>query len=174
MWLFILAELSVFALFFLLFSALRRYDPETFNAGQQLLHPVAGLVNTLVLLTSSGCVAEAIVRLRQHRPGALGWWLLSIPVGALYIPIKLWEYKQLVAAGHDLDSNAFFTGYFLLTGFHLLHVVLGLVILLFVALRIKQGAYRQGQISGAESSACYWHMVDLVWVILFPLIYVIH
>jgi len=174
MWLFILAELSVFALFFLLFSILRRYDPDTFSAGQQLLHPAAGLINTLLLLTSSGCVAEAIRRLRDNQKCALIWWLLSIPVGALYIPIKLWEYQQLIAAGHDLDSNSFFTGYFLLTGFHLLHVLLGLIILLFIARRIWQGAYNDGQINGAVSGACYWHMVDLVWVILFPLVYVIH
>lgn len=174
MWIFIIAELSVFALLFLLFSYLRSSDSVTFLAGQQTLHPHAGLINTLALLTSSACVAQAVHSVRQNRSGAFGWMLLSIPVGSVYIIVKLWEYQQLVRQGFDLDTNHFYTGYFLLTGFHLLHVVLGVVILGFMSVRLWRGCYRPAQMSGLESGACYWHMVDLVWVILFPLIYVIH
>lgn len=174
MWIFIIAELSVFALLFLLFSYLRSSDSVTFLAGQQTLHPQAGLINTVALLTSSACVAQAVNAVRQNKSAAFGWLLLSIPVGCIYIVVKLWEYQQLVRQGFDLDTNHFYTGYFLLTGFHLLHVVLGIVILGFMSVRLWRGCYLPSQISGLESGACYWHMVDLVWVILFPLIYVIH
>lgn len=174
MWIFIIAELSVFALLFLLFSYMRSSNADLFLAGQQTLHPQAGLLNTLALLSSSACVAQAVHAIRQRQASALWWLLLSIPVGAIYIVVKLWEYQQLVQQGYDLDTNHFYTGYFLLTGFHLLHVVLGIVILAFMSVRLWRGAYSPEQMSGLESGACYWHMVDLVWVILFPLIYVIH
>ncbi|SIT06946.1 nitric oxide reductase NorE protein [Neptunomonas antarctica] len=174
MWIFIIAELSVFALLFLLFSYLRSSHPNVFLAGQQTLHPLAGLINTLALLSSSALAAQAVYAVRHRLSAGTGWLLLSIPVGAIYIVVKLWEYQQLVRAGYDLDTNHFYTGYFLLTGFHLLHVVLGMVILTFMSVRLWRGAYQPESMSGLESGVCYWHMVDLVWVILFPLIYVIH
>lgn len=174
MWIFIIAELSVFALLFLLFSYMRSSNADLFLAGQQTLHPQAGLLNTLALLTSSACVAQAVHVIRQRQASALWWLLLSIPVGSIYIVVKLWEYQQLAQQGYDLDTNHFYTGYFLLTGFHLLHVVLGIVILAFMSVRLWRGAYSPENMSGLESGACYWHMVDLVWIILFPLIYVIH
>lgn len=174
MWMFIAAELSVFALLFLLFSVLRASNPDLFTAGQQTLHPLAGLINTLALISASWLVVQAVIHNRTGQPqrGAL-WMFLAIVAASVYVGVKCWEYWQLGSAGYDLDSNAFYTGYFLITGFHLLHVLLGMVILLFIVVKLCRGAYVEGQTSGLESGACYWHMVDLVWVLLFPLIYVI-
>lgn len=174
MWMFIAAELSVFALLFLLFSVLRVSNLDLFTTGQQTLHPLAGLINTLALISASWLVVQAVIHNRTGQPqrGAL-WMFFAIVAASVYVGVKCWEYWQLGSAGYDLDSNAFYTGYFLITGFHLLHVLLGMVILLFMVVKLHRGAYQEGQTSGLESGACYWHMVDLVWVLLFPLIYVI-
>ncbi|MDI3325887.1 cytochrome c oxidase subunit 3 family protein [Pontibacterium granulatum] len=174
MWMFIAAELSVFALLFLLFTVLRVSNADLFAAGQQTLHPEAGLINTLALLTASWFVVQAVIHNRRDNSKTAALWMFAAILSAsVYVAVKCWEYWQLGSAGYDLDSNAFFTGYFLITGFHLLHVLLGMVILLFLAVKLLQGGYPAGQRGGLESGACYWHMVDLVWVLLFPLIYVI-
>lgn len=174
MWIFIVAELSVFALLFLLFTLMRVNNPEMFSAGQQSLHPGAGLINTLALITASWLVAQAVIHNRQQRNlRACVWMLGALLAAAVYVGVKCWEYWQLVMAGYDLDSNSFYTGYFLITGFHLLHVLLGMVILGFICVRLWLNAYPEGSTSGLESGACYWHMVDLVWVLLFPLLYVV-
>lgn len=174
MWMFIAAELSVFALLFLLFTVLRVNNAELFQAGQQTLHPTAGLINTVALLSASWFVVQAVIHNRNNQPRYAALWMVTaVLAAAVYVGVKCWEYWQLEAAGYDLDSNAFYTGYFLITGFHLLHVVLGMVILVFMALKLWQQRYPVGKTSGLESGACYWHMVDLVWILLFPLIYVI-
>lgn len=174
MWMFIAAELLVFALLFLLFTILRVSNADLFTAGQQTLHPEAGLINTVALLTASWLVVQAVIHNRKNAPKKAALWMFAaILAASVYVGVKCWEYWQLGSAGYDLDSNAFYTGYFLITGFHLLHVLLGMVILLFLVVKLLRGGYPEGQRSGLESGACYWHMVDLVWVLLFPLIYVI-
>lgn len=174
MWIFIAAELSVFGLLFLLFTVMRVHNPELFSAGQQTLHPQAGLINTLALLTASWLAAQAVIRNRQQKSRSASVWMLgALLAAAVYVGVKCWEYWQLAQAGYGLDSNNFYTGYFLITGFHLLHVLLGMVILGFMSIRLWLNAYPAGHTAGLESGACYWHMVDLVWVLLFPLIYVV-
>lgn len=84
-------------------------------------------------------------------------------LGAVFIAIKLFEYAGEIGRGADIDGNTFFTLYFLLTGFHLLHVALGLAILLGVAWHAHAAA--------VESGTCFWHMVDLVWLVMFPIVY---
>jgi nitric oxide reductase NorE protein len=93
------------------------------------------------------------------------WLAIAIVLGGAFVAIKLLEYGREVGAGADLETSTFFTLYFLLTGFHLLHVVLGMVILAVV-------------LSGAapvavETGTSFWHMVDLVWVLMFPIIYLV-
>ena len=87
--------------------------------------------------------------------------------------LKAGEYLHLAQRGLDLEHSTFFTLFWLVTGFHFLHVWLGLVILGWMALRCLRGAYAEGALGGLESGALYWHMVDLVWVMLFPLVYVL-
>lgn len=175
MWCFILAELTVFALMFLLFSWQRARDPALFLAGQQQLHPTAGLVNTLALLSASALVAQGVLANRRgaQRPGAR-WLYGGILAASVYVAVKGWEYWQLGRAGHGLNGDHFFMAYFLLTGFHLLHVLLGMLILGFMARKLGRGGYGADNVVGLESGACYWHMVDLLWILLFPLVYVIH
>ncbi len=101
------------------------------------------------------------------------WLLASLAAASIYIIVKSLEYQHLFNAGYHLSSNVFYTYYFLLTMFHYAHVLLGMVILATIYSSNRKGAYTKQEHSIVEVGASYWHMVDLVWVILFPLVYVI-
>ncbi len=175
MWFFILAELTVFAIFFIAFAITRQLYPEMFQLGQSYLHPIAGAINTVALITSSFFVALSLNAIKQqkNRPSVM-FMIAALIMAMLYIVVKFWEYSQLFELGFGISSNTYFTLYFFITAFHFMHVLLGMVILSFIALKAFKGEYQNKAISGFEAGACYWHMVDLVWVILFPLLYVIH
>ncbi|MCL1050157.1 cytochrome c oxidase subunit 3 family protein [Shewanella abyssi] len=174
MWFFILAELTVFAIFFIGFAITRQLYPDMFQQGQSYLHPAAGGINTFALISSSCFVALSLNAIRQSRHTYAAILLAAaLLMASVYLAVKTWEYNQLLDLGYGLSSNTYFTLYFFITGFHFLHVILGMIILGFMAFRTINGAYQGGNLSGFESGACYWHMVDLVWIILFPLLYVI-
>ena len=178
MWFFILAELTVFAIFFIGFAIAENLNLVMFAEGKTQLHKVAGLINTIALITSSYFVAISLHAMRagnnQQAVIRLG---LALMFASVYIVLKLWEYQALFAQGIDIETNTFFTLYFLITAFHFMHILLGMVILAYMAKNAYQGKYNdprsENEFSGFESGACYWHMVDLLWIILFPLIYVI-
>ncbi len=174
-WFLILLEITTFALMFLAFSWVRGQDRELFLAGQQVLHPLAGLINTIALLTASGFVAQGVIENRRNKQNYAAYWLYTgVASATVYVVVKCWEYWQLGLAGYGLESNEFFMVYFLLTGFHLLHVLLGISFLVIIARKLQRGGYGPSDALGLESGACYWHMVDLIWVLLFPIVYIIH
>ncbi len=174
MWFFILAELTVFAIFFIGFAIAEQQNSEMFRQGKEQLHQIAGLVNTIALITSSFLVALALNSMHENKGGEAAWLLVSAKLVALiYITVKVWEYLSLFSQGIDIETNTFFTLYFIITFFHFMHVLLGMVILIFISKSAACGRYSTNNISGFESGASYWHMVDLLWIILFPLIYVI-
>jgi len=174
MWFFILAELTVFAIFFIGFAVTEQLNPEMFREGKNQLHPTAGLLNTIALITSSFFVALSLHAMHANK-GKKAAILIGIAqvVAVIYIVIKLWEYSSLFELGLDIETNSFFTLYFMITFFHLMHVLLGMVILTYIAIRASKNEYNVDNISGFEAGASYWHMVDMLWIILFPLIYVI-
>lgn len=173
MWIFIYAELLVFGIFFLGYAVTRAYHLELFNAGQATLNKELGAFNTVVLITGSYCVVRAIAAIRQDHINACTHWLgAALISGLLFLIAKFFEYKDKFAAGYDLDTNLFFMFYFSLTFFHFMHVILGMVILSFILVKAQRGGYSATEHRGLESGASYWHMVDLVWVVLFPLLYV--
>jgi nitric oxide reductase NorE protein len=174
MWFFILAELSVFAILILAFAVTQALRPEAFAEGRAQLDTSTGLAMTLSLLTAGLLAALAQQQVLAGRSRwAAGLLVLGLLVALVYVWIKLSEYGHLAAAGLGLEHSTFFTLYWILTGFHFLHVLLGMVILAWLALRCWQRAYEPGRQSGLESGVLYWHMVDLVWVVLFPLVYVL-
>ena len=173
-WLFIFAELTVFAIFFISYSWMHTHNFELFTAGQSTLHPTAGLINTMALITSSYLVALAMIAARQGdrkrcQQGLMG----AILVASIYVVSKLWEYEILLGQGYDLSTNSFYMFYFFMTGFHFMHVLLGMVVLAIFVVCLREPSYLEENLSSVESGACYWHMVDLLWIILFPLMYVI-
>jgi nitric oxide reductase NorE protein len=173
MWFFILAELTVFAIFFIGFAIAEQLNGEMFAVSKAKLHPVAGLINTLALITSSLFVALSVRAIHfGNVKKSLNLLVISQLIAGIYLAVKIWEYQFLFSIGIDIETNTFFTLYFLITFFHFMHVLLGMVILFLIARNAKKGAYKE-DISGFESGASYWHMVDMLWIILFPLIYVI-
>ena len=174
MWFFILAELSVFAILILAFAVTQTLKPQLFSESRLLLNTSTGLAMTLSLLTAGlfAALAQEQVRRSRPRPGAV-WLLAALLAACVYVVLKVSEYRHLLASGLDMEHNTFFTLYWILTGFHFLHVVLGMFILGWLAERCRRGLHDAHNRSGFESGVLYWHMVDLIWVVLFPLVYVL-
>ena len=166
MWVLILTEVVTFGLLLLTFAITRAVHPDLFAAGQGQLDPVLGGVNTLVLITSGWLAALAVEARAVGRRG-MGRLQLggAMVLGLVFIAIKTAEYMAKAQAGINLETDTFFTLYFLLTGFHLLHVVLGIVILAAVAL--------SDSVENLKTGTAFWHMVDLVWVVMYPLVYLV-
>jgi len=174
-WFFIFAELLVFGVFFIAYAVARSHDVALFDQSQLLLNRTAGGANTVVLITSSYFVVRAVAAIRRGDAQRCSGWLLgAIGLGAVFVVIKLAEFHAKFAAGITLSTNTFFMFYLSLTFFHFMHVVMGMVILTAVAFKARRGGYSAEDYTGVETGASYWHMVDLVWIILFPLVYVVH
>lgn len=165
-WVLVFSELAAFGLLLGAFAVTHAVHPAMFAAGQALLDAKLAGINTVVLVTSGWAAARATASARQgsvrHARRFLG---LAMALGAAFIAIKLGEYSTEIAAGASLEGSAFFTLYFLLTGFHLLHVALGIIILAVVC--------RRATADGVETGAAFWHMVDLVWIMMFPILYLV-
>ena len=175
MWFFIFAELLVFGIFFLAYAFARANDPALFTAGQQTIDQTAGAINTMLLITSSYAVAQAVSAIKRDALAhCLRWLGLAIGLGLGFIVLKLAGFAAITAQGINLSTNTYYMFYLSLTGFHFMHVVMGLIILAAVLRNAWRGAYSATEHTGIETGASYWHMVDLVWIILFALVYVLH
>jgi len=172
-WIFILAELLVFAAFFAAYAFTRMQHVELFNHYQQQLDRGSALLNTLALITSSYFVVRAVAAIRlDDVRGCVNWLLGALGMGLLFLLVKGAEYAHHFGQGINLSTNTFYMFYLSLTFFHFMHVIMGMVILGAIAVFARQGRYSAREHTGVESGASYWHMVDLVWLILFPLVYV--
>lgn len=173
-WLFILTELIVFGLLFVSLEVAWRSAPQVFADGARTLHVEAGVANTLILVTGSFVVARAVRSIRQGQVRACLLLLLAgAATGGLFAIIKAMEYQALIDAGYRLGTSPFYSFYFLATGFHLLHVLIAMLVLVIVAVRCLFGDYDADHPTGVETAASFWHMVDLVWIVLFPLLYIL-
>ena len=174
-WFFILAELLAFGVFFAAYAFARAKNIELFTAEQAALNRNAGAINTVLLLTASYFVVRAVQAAEAEASRQCANWLGgAILTGFAFIVVKLSEYAAAFEHNISLSSSTFHMFYLSLTFFHFMHVILGLVILIAMWNGARQGRYRPGDMNGLETGAAYWHMVDLVWLILFPLAYVIH
>lgn len=180
-WIVIYIELLTFGLMFLGYAFSRRADIELFNASQSVLNQASGFVDTLILITSSYFVVKAVNAVKNARieniqasnESASRWLLAAILFGIMFLINKLLEFSDIFSQGINLSTNTFFMFYLLLTMFHFMHVVLGVVILFNIRKRTKIGCYSEQNCRGIESGALYWHLVDLLWIILFPLVYIL-
>lgn len=165
-WVLILSEIAVFTAALAGFSLARILNREVFAAGTAALNPLAGSANTAILLTSGLFAAWALGAARRADRRATRLWLgLSASIGVLFIVIKIAEYVHKIALGLIIDTDAFFTLYYLVTGFHLAHVLFGIGVLGLVA------AFPEEE--NVETGVAFWHMVDLIWVLVFPVIYLV-
>jgi len=166
MWVLIVSELLVFGAGMAAFLAVRISDPAGFAAAQDMLDQTAGAVNTVVLLSSGLLAALAVRACAAARRGAMRAALAgAAALGLVFLAVKGLEYAGKAAAGIGTGTHPFFTFYYLLTGFHAAHVVAGIAILAALAFARS--------VETLETGTAFWHMVDLVWVLLFPVIYLL-
>lgn len=173
-WVGIFSEMSEFAFMFIAYFLAKVHYPEAFNDGPLRLNTLAGTINTLVLLSSSYFVAKAMVAIRKNQPDTCVRWLwLAIAAAVIYLLTKHWEYQWNTEHGIGIKTNVFFGVYYYMTFNHLLHVAWGGAAILWALLRVKSGIYTSEKHEGLEAVCTYWHMIDLVWIIIFPLLYVL-
>ena len=180
-WIIIYVELLTFGLFFIGYAFSRRSNLEMFNTSQLMLNQATGFINTLILVTSSYFVAKGVQYMRNMTQDTIEtsnkkasvWLAFAIIFGIAFLFIKGSEFVHIFGEGITLSTNKFFMFYLLLTMFHFMHVVLGTIILFNIRQRTKIAAYTPEDHRGFESGASYWHMVDLLWIVLFPLVYII-
>lgn len=170
-WAVVLMELFTFGVALVIFTSAGREEPEVFLAGRQQLQPLFGIANTVFLLVSGYFMAAAMERYRRggdSRPlirlGMIG--------GCLFLILKGIEYSAKVRAGLTLGHDTFITWYWLLTAFHVLHVIVGLILLAVINHRLHPAAVPL-EPEDIEAGAVFWHMCDLIWLILFPVIYLL-
>ncbi|MEN8147013.1 MAG: cytochrome c oxidase subunit 3 family protein [Campylobacterota bacterium] len=177
-WIIIYVEFVTFAALFVGYAFARRENVEMFNQSQLLLDQRAGFINTLILITSSWFVVKAVQAIKDvdHKKASAvssRWLLAAMGMGSVFMLVKIMEFADRSAEGINLSTNTFFMFYIMLTAFHFLHVLLGLIILFAVYQKARAGGYTSQDHRGMETGASYWHLVDLLWIVLFPLVYII-
>ncbi|HEX5804991.1 MAG TPA: cytochrome c oxidase subunit 3 [Macromonas sp.] len=171
---FIIADIIVFGILFLGFMSDRLAQLELFDSSAATLNVNLGMLNTVILMTSGLLVVLAVNAARHGNRSATRWWLgLSMLVGLGFGVTKLTEYSDKFDHGLSMMTNNFYMYYFVLTGAHFLHFLGGMVAL--AALWFLAG---RNQVNGPyfrwlESGALYWHMVDLLWIVIFPMLYLL-
>ena len=173
-WVFIIGDLMVFGLFFVVFVYDRSLDVPLFTQSQATLNQTYGAVNTFLLLSSSWLVALAVHAARDHLVKITSRLiLLAGACGVAFVVVKSFEYSEKINAGYFITSNDFYMYYYMLTGIHLVHVVIGLGVLTFLWHTSCADSLDEKSITTFESGASYWHLVEIVWIILFALLYLV-
>jgi cytochrome c oxidase subunit 3 len=184
MWLFLFTEVMLFGGLFVVYANYHHRYIDDFAKGGETLNLVVGSLNTVLLLTSSFAVAASISALRKGtRKLAIAFLGASVLMGLLFLVNKYFEWgakfahgiypgsPELVEGPHGL--TIFYGLYYTITGLHGLHVLIGTVLLTTCATMIQRGRIRQGKDIVLENSGLYWHLVDLIWIFIFPLFYLV-
>ncbi len=171
-WVFIGADMAAFGLFFLIFTYGRIAHPALYEHSRQALNPTIGLLSTLFLITSGWMVALAVSAARNgDRNPARILLVLAMLVGAGFAVNKVIEYTAKISVGITMLTNEFFTYYFIFTGIHFIHFLIGMVALALCVSKARHEPSDARFLTWIESVGCYWHMVDLLWIVLFPMLY---
>jgi len=171
MWVLVMIEALTFSAYFVVYTIRYRQSPGLFLQSQAELHIALGVINTIVLLTSSWSIARCVERSRAGDfAAALRNASLTIAGGLLFCAMKLWEWSAEIGRGLTFTTNEFFEFYYFLTGMHLLHVLAGFIALGIAVYQLASPQRRSQEL--IETCATYWHMVDFLWVIIFALLYV--
>jgi cytochrome c oxidase subunit 3 len=184
MWIFLFTELFLFGGLFLVYAVLRSTYSEDFHAAADELNTFIGTVNTVFLLTSSMTVAMSITAIqKKERIFALILITITILLAGLFLVNKYFEWTHEfhyeIYPGSEVVRNMprgellFISLYFMMTGLHAVHVIIGMVLLTICLVKIKTGAIHEDHFLLLENSGLYWHLVDLIWIFLFPLLYLI-
>jgi nitric oxide reductase NorE protein len=173
-WVLILGDLLVFAIFFATFLVYRAGQVALYSAAQASLDRGFGLLNTGLMLTSSLFVALAVAQARAGPSRrVVNWLVAALGCGLAFVVSKALEWGGKLAAGVTLNTNEFYTFYYMFTGIHLLHVLIGLGVLGYLVARSSRSGPGPGYEGVMESGGAFWHLVDLLWVVLFALLYLV-
>ncbi|MDF1499949.1 MAG: heme-copper oxidase subunit III [Anaerolineales bacterium] len=172
MWLFLSSEVMFFGG---LISAFLHFKINTPSPAESALLDVALIgVNTFILLTSSFTVVLGLAAIQRGNSRALAGYLgLTILLGAVFLTGQVYEFKMLYQEGMTLQSSVYGSSFYTLTGFHGLHVLIGVVWAVFVLVNALRGRYAENEHGGVEIFGLYWHFVDIVWIVLFTIIYLV-
>jgi cytochrome c oxidase subunit 3 len=184
MWLFLFTELFLFGGLFIVYAVMRSKYANDFHHAALELNAFIGATNTVVLLVSSMTVAMSLTAIQQNRGGkAIGLIFITLILAGVFMVNKYFEwghkFELHLYPGSDVMKSMphgeimFFGLYYMMTGLHALHVIIGGILLTIIMLRIKSGKINSGHYLLQENGALYWHLVDLIWIFLFPLLYLI-
>ena len=182
MWVFLLSEVMFFTSLIGAYVILRFANPEHFPEHGLVLNVPLTAINTFVLICSSVTMVKAFAALQQGDQKGLQLWLLAtILLGSTFVGVQVYEYIQLIEEGfvpiaeiYGAEGGPLYgSTFYLMTGFHGTHVTIGVLALSFVLFRARRGAYSPEKLGGVEVIGLYWHFVDLVWIVLFTIVYLI-
>ncbi len=185
MWLFIFTELLLFGMLFLIYSVYRYRNPVAFELGGNELDVFIGTLNTVILLISSATVAMAITAIQKgNKKMALVFLSTTLIIAVIFLVNKYFEWgakieyglypggEALLELGHG--TILFFGLYYVMSGIHALHILIGIGLFIFVFRQIQKDKIHSTDYIWLENTGLYWHLVDLIWIFLFPLFYLIH
>ncbi|MCB1198269.1 MAG: cytochrome c oxidase subunit 3 family protein [Deltaproteobacteria bacterium] len=186
MWLFLLTEILLFGGVFVAYAIYRAWHPETFINAHRFLDVRLGTINTIVLIVSSLTIALAIRDMQlDRRKQCMRNLIITILLAGVFLVIKYFEYSHKFHVGmlpgkfytfdgiEGTNPHIFFSIYFLLTGIHGLHIIIGMSLIAWMLLKVKKGHFSSNYFVPIEAVGLYWHLVDLIWIFLFPLLYLI-
>jgi len=192
MWLFLITEILLFAGMFVAYAVYRQWHPEAFLEASVTLDQFLGTVNTIVLLTSSLTVALSIHYIQKDEQSKSFWSLMAtLALAGVFLVIKYFEYTAKFEHGiypgalfephgakYEHLANIpyvaqFFSIYFVMTGIHGFHVVVGMGIIAWIASRVYRGHFGSDYFTHVELTGLYWHLVDIIWIFLYPMLYLV-
>jgi cytochrome c oxidase subunit 3 len=186
MWFFLLTEVLTFGGLFCAYAVYRAWYPEMFFNAHKELDVVLGTINTIVLITSSLTMALAIRSMQLDRKNQTFWYLfMTLLLAGSFLVIKYFEYTHKIHVGQlpgrfytfegieGANPHIFFSIYFMMTGLHGIHVFGGMCLIGWLMYKTKKDTYSSGYYTPIEMTGLFWHLVDLIWIFLFPLFYLI-
>lgn len=182
MWVFLLSEIMFFTALISSYIILRFANPDAWaNPGEVLNVPLTA-INTFILICSSVTMVKAFAAVEMDDQRGLRMWLLAtMLLGAFFLGVQAYEYIQLASHGfvpmaalYGADGGPLYGAtFYTMTGFHGFHVLVGVLCIVFTTIKAFRGGYSAGNAAGVEIMGLYWHFVDLVWIILFTIVYLI-
>lgn len=184
MWIFIFTEILLFGGLFLVYAIMRHHYADEFHQAAHHLNAFIGALNTVVLLISSATVAMSITAVQKgDKQKALIMLGITMLCAAIFMVNKYFEWGHKFALGLYPGSDLmislkhgtvmFFGLYFLMTGLHMFHLLVGAIILMVIMIKVNNGSIHAGKFVLLENGGLYWHLVDLIWIYLFPLLYLL-
>ncbi|MCG3205107.1 MAG: Cytochrome c oxidase subunit 3 [Elusimicrobia bacterium] len=174
MWVFLASEIMLFGAFISAYIVLRIGSPNFGVPPESVMGRPLATLNTFVLITSSATMVLALAAIQRDNIKQFTWFMvLTSVLGLTFLGIKAFEYQHKIHEGLTLSSGLFGSFYYTLTGLHALHMIGGLVFNTYVLIQGLRGVFNSHHHERVEYAGLYWHFVDLVWVILFPVFYLV-